>query len=197
MANVPDTKGHRATNSFSHSWLNNLRNLLSRFQFPRAKRNSCRTDSPTIERKLESTSNSPNSAVLSPYKDIHRGNGGIPWDEKTEENTRGTKAESVEEGEVVPTRTLDANMHLSLRFPVPRRGRIKFHVEAELPVNTYILDSEGINEFYARHGIPSYGGFTNRRNHDQRIQLPFRGDCYLIILNPHPEPVAVHYEVYY
>jgi hypothetical protein len=71
-------------------------------------------------------------------------------------------------------------------------------VEAQAPVNTYVLDEEGLREFYSgSREFSSWGGFTTRREHHQEIRLPFRGSWYLIVLNPSDSPVAVSYEVLY
>lgn len=74
---------------------------------------------------------------------------------------------------------------------------IKYEVEANRPVDTYILDEQGLQEFYSKRDyIESYyGGFSNRYNHTQELRLPFSGWGYLVIKNPHDASVAVHYEL--
>jgi hypothetical protein len=81
---------------------------------------------------------------------------------------------------------------------VPRNGVIEYDVEAEPPVDTFVLDPEGLVEFNRGDDYihSYYGGFTNRRKHHQELKLPFRGWWYLIIKNSNKrESAAVHYEV--
>jgi len=97
------------------------------------------------------------------------------------------------------TALLKPDSHLRIRYPVPHRGLIEYHVEADRPVDTFILDRKGLMEFLdgkTDYIYSYYGGFTNRYEHHQKIKLPFHDWWYLIIRNPNKkEPVAVHYEV--
>jgi hypothetical protein len=98
----------------------------------------------------------------------------------------------------MPTALLKPNTHLRVRYPVPRSGVIEYDVEAEPPVDTFVLDEDGLKEFNRgdEYIFSYYGGFTNRRKHHQEIRLPFRGWWYLIIKNSNKrESAAVHYEV--
>lgn len=97
----------------------------------------------------------------------------------------------------MPTTTLKPDTHLRIRYPTPRRGVVEYHVEADRPVTTFVLDEKGLREFYKGGDVYSYyGGFYGRREHHQELRLPFRGWWYLVIENlSETEPVAVHYEV--
>jgi hypothetical protein len=93
--------------------------------------------------------------------------------------------------------TLRPYSYLKVRYPVPKRGLIDYKVEAERPVDTFVLDEEGLREFLGkgRDVYSYYGGFSNRYEHHQELRLPFRGWWYLVIDNNQDEPVKVYYEV--
>ena len=75
---------------------------------------------------------------------------------------------------------------------------MEFEVEADRPVNTYVVDREGLEQFsHGRPEFPAYGGFARRKRHFQEVRLPFRGPWYLIVLNPSDKPATVHYQVRY
>ena len=93
------------------------------------------------------------------------------------------------------TQTLPADNYIYFEFRFRRRGVIKFYVEAEFPIDTYVVDSQGFNDFQSGHGYDIYGGFAGQVEHRQELKVPFDGDWYLVIKNPRPESVAVHYEV--
>jgi hypothetical protein len=97
----------------------------------------------------------------------------------------------------MPTDVIKPHSHLKLRFSVPKNRVIEYEVEANRPVDTYILDEEGLREFYSRKDyIESYyGGFSNRLKHQQELKLPFGGWAYLVIKNAQNESVAVYYEI--
>lgn len=99
----------------------------------------------------------------------------------------------------MPVATIKPNTHLRIKYPVPRDGWIEYTVEADRPVTTFILDDEGLDEYYNKKSgdiYSYYGGFPYRRLHHQELKLPFRGSWYLLIINEDKrEPIAVHYEV--
>jgi hypothetical protein len=96
----------------------------------------------------------------------------------------------------MPTEMIKPNSHLKIRFSVPRRRVVEYDVEANRPVDTYILDENGLEDFYSRkQRFESWGGFTRRYEHHEQITLPFKGWAYLIIKNSQDESVAVHYEL--
>ncbi len=99
----------------------------------------------------------------------------------------------------MPVALIRPNSHLKVRYPVPRGAWIEYNVEADKPVTTYILDEDGLSQFYngrTEYITSYYGGFPNRRNHYQQLKLPFnKGHWYLIIKNDQDKSVAVHYEV--
>jgi hypothetical protein len=101
----------------------------------------------------------------------------------------------------MPTALLKPHKYLKVRYRVPARGKIEYRVEADRPVNTFVVDEKGLKEFMSRGSdvYSYYGGFTNRYEHEEEIRLPLKvqveGWWYLLIENPHNEPVALHYEV--
>ena len=99
----------------------------------------------------------------------------------------------------MPTLTLKPDTHVKLRYPMPERGVIRFFVEADIPVTTYVFDEQELREFYkSKNEFDSHGGFAYRRRHQQRLKLDFSGWWYLVIMNDsNTEPAAVYYEVSY
>ena len=101
----------------------------------------------------------------------------------------------------MPLTAIKPNSHLKLSYAVPRRRRIEYEVEANLPVTTFVLDDDGLKE-YNRKGkdiYSYYGGFSHRRVHRETVDLPsdIDGPLYLIIQNDNDkQPVAVRYEVF-
>jgi hypothetical protein len=102
----------------------------------------------------------------------------------------------------MPLEAIKPNSHLKLRYPVPKRHRIDYEVEANRPVTTFVLDEEGLQEYNKRGGgdvYSYYGGFPHRRVHRERVELPrdLEGNWYLVIQNDsEKETVAVRYEVF-
>jgi hypothetical protein len=154
-----------------------------------------------VKQQLETSITGSNSSVLPHGKDVPRTGGGSL---RNEEVTAGRPNEdsSYTYGEkIMPVALLQPRTYLHLRFPVPqrgftRRGLINYKVEASLPVDTYVFDEEGLQRFASgNQEFFYYGGFPQREQHNQEIRLPFQGHWYLVINNPHPEPVAVYYDV--
>lgn len=99
----------------------------------------------------------------------------------------------------MPTLTVKPGEDVRIRYPVPRNGLIEYEVEGDRPVTTFIFDKAGLEEFlHDKEYITSYyGGFPDRRYHNQEIRLPFRGWWWLVILNDDEDKsAAVHYEVF-
>jgi hypothetical protein len=93
---------------------------------------------------------------------------------------------------------IEANHHIRLRFHVPFTGVISFELRSSVPVKTYVLDPPGLAQFGIAPTFYYYGGFPEAREfQSQRLILPFRGDWYLVILNPNlfGPPASVTYEV--
>jgi hypothetical protein len=97
----------------------------------------------------------------------------------------------------MPILTLKPDTNVRIKYSVPKSGWVSFNVEAESPVDTFILDADGVKQFNQGEAfVDSYGGFTNRRVHEQEIRLPFKGPWWLIIKNSNTKKAAaVHYEV--
>jgi hypothetical protein len=151
-------------------------------------------------RALEARNCSFGPPVLSHDPDVYRTSRTVMGgQEKTPTWGRDRAGIESQERLEMPVTTLKPDSHIRIKYTVPRSGLIEYTVEAERPVDTYILDAEGLKEFYDAKAdfIESYyGGFTNRKIHHQELRLPFRGSWYLLIKNANPtEPVAVRYEV--
>jgi len=95
----------------------------------------------------------------------------------------------------MPVTTLEPNTHLKLKFRCPRSGKISFVVEAEFAVNCYVLDEDGLKNYYAGKDFSSYGGYKHRRYHNEGNLRLGQGWWYLIIENDTDNPIAIHYEL--
>jgi hypothetical protein len=96
----------------------------------------------------------------------------------------------------VPTQTLPAGMHIHFSFNLRTRDSIIFYVESEFPVNTYVVDQTGLDNFKQGLQFTYYGGFLNQTIHRNRVRIPFAGIWYFIIDNPSTyQSTAIHYEV--
>lgn len=96
----------------------------------------------------------------------------------------------------MPTEMLEPNKHLRIRFAPGRNRRVRYFVEADKPVTTFLLDPDELERFY--EGVPSvrsFGGQSRRRRHEGRVQLPSDDDWYFLIVNEGADPVAVHYDL--
>ncbi|HUG80578.1 MAG TPA: hypothetical protein VML01_02865 [Bryobacterales bacterium] len=97
----------------------------------------------------------------------------------------------------MPIEKVERDHNLRIQFPPPRRGSVEYSVEADVPVSTYVLDKQTLNEFdEGKSQFEAYGGFSRRKRHHQTVDLPGRRNWYLLIVNDNDEDAAVHYEVY-
>ncbi len=95
----------------------------------------------------------------------------------------------------LPITRLSPHTHLRASQPVPRRRWVRFRVEADAPIHTYVVDTFGMSNFYANRDFETHGGFKNKETHTQHLRLPFRGNWHLLVVNPLDEEVAVFYEI--
>lgn len=205
MANVRQSvfkniQGNRIKLCLCNLFTRGYRSCLSYFQSMRPQRDQSRQDNQVFERQLESSGFTHNSSILLSSQGVHRRsskNVGLRKTAKESEPTR-TNIEKEEQRTIrVPTQTLLANHHIYFTFNNLRyRDSISFHVESEYPVNTYLVDDEGFNNFREGNEFTYYGGFRNQREHQDRIRVPHEGNWYLIIDNPQYQSTAIHYEVY-
>ena len=76
---------------------------------------------------------------------------------------------------------------------------MRFEVDSEYAISTFVLDETGYNLF--RQGSPyyyRYGGFDNATEHRGEVFVPFRGKVYLVMMNRSLTlPTAVHYNVWF
>lgn len=191
----------RDCNRSSNRFLHGLRSLLPPYWFRRTKRDKSGKSTLSSQRQLEGSDTDTGSTILSPHTDIDRGNQSIPevGANKKKESERNDTIRRTKEGRRVrmPTQTLPPGTYLHFEFSfIRKRGTIRFNVEAEFPVDTYIIDDNGFYEFKSGHEFTTYGGFFNREEHQQELRVPYEGYWYLVIRNPQTTPVAIHYEVY-
>lgn len=100
----------------------------------------------------------------------------------------------------MPSITIPADRNVRLKYRVPDDGVVSFWLEADRPVETYIVRPRGLEHFdQGSKSFVYYGGFPRaRKRQRQEVRLPFKGSWYLIILNPsRTEPSVVDYEVHY
>lgn len=196
-----DSFCRRTINRFRNCGFDWIRCLLARF-FLR-HHNQGASNLPIYQRdkrQLESSVNTFRFAFLSDDQDFSRGSAGSIWCQETQADKRRAqrKAKPINSIINMPIATLKPNTNIRIRYRVPRNRRIEYEVEADQPVDTYVLDDKGLEEF--DHGKNAYiysyyGGFANRRHHQQELRLPFRGYWHLLIVSHNEEHVAVNYEV--
>lgn len=98
----------------------------------------------------------------------------------------------------MPTFTVGPNENVRIKFSVPKDHWIEFDVEAEQPIDVWVLDKEGLEQFDAvEKTIECYYRRLRSMKHHEELELPFRGSWWLLIVNRSDEPVAVHYDVFW
>lgn len=167
---------------------------------PRKSPNASSGHSKSHQRQLESPSSSLGSIVLPNHTNFSgaTGKGALGYGETAAVRgfSKASEPAARYEPVVMPTTLLEPNTHLKIKYRVPRSRVIKYYVEAERPVNTHVLDEEGLKYYYDARDFSSYGGLNRRREHVQELRLPFLGWWFLIIENPSSkESIAVHYDV--
>jgi hypothetical protein len=206
-----DAQENRKCNSLLSFLFNSIRRWNSfYFIFNKSILGKCRFGKPSlsssegfnriIEPKLEGADDNTSTTILSTDLPISGRYDRFFRDKETTKATRkstNNKGYPSQEGVIIlPTTLLPANKFISTGYKVLRSGRVEFSVESELPVTTYIMDKKGLEDFQEGGDIYSYGGFTNRKIHHDKLYLDFRGIFYLVIMNEKNEPTAVHWEVY-
>jgi hypothetical protein len=100
----------------------------------------------------------------------------------------------------MPRIRIGPNENVRLKYSVPDSGLVRFELDADHPVMTYIVRPKGLESFDQGSGrFRYYGGFPDpRRKQWQEVRLPFDGTWYLLIINPsEDDSVGVDYEVLY
>ncbi len=100
----------------------------------------------------------------------------------------------------MPTVLIPPNQNIAPRYRVPDSGVIRFTLESDIPVETYIVRPGGLDVFNeGKHNFKYYGGFpAARRIQSQKLVLPFEGRWHLLIINrDKSESASVDYSVYY
>jgi hypothetical protein len=90
--------------------------------------------------------------------------------------------------------------HVAPRYRVPDSGVVRFRLESNIPVQTYIVRPGGLEKY--REGSRTfkyYGGFpVARMSQRQTLTLPFDGPWHLLIINEGSiHSASVDYSVYY
>ena len=96
--------------------------------------------------------------------------------------------------------TIKPDQFVELKYKVPETGFVKFEIDAESPVKSYVLGPGSLRRFLeGSKRFKYYGGFPDpREKQKQEVRIPFDGSWYLVIMNPNKsDPVDVEYEVYY
>jgi hypothetical protein len=100
----------------------------------------------------------------------------------------------------MPSVMIPPNKNIAPRYRVPDSSIIRFNLEADIAVQTYIVRPAGLALFNeGKHNFKYYGGFpAARKNQSQTLVLPFEGIWHLLIINRNTEEAAVvDYSVYY
>lgn len=88
---------------------------------------------------------------------------------------------------------IEAGRHITVKGWVPRTGVVGFQVVSAFPVNTYVVNQEGYDQFLRGERFTYYGGFSQELQHFDQVQVPFLGIWYLIVYNPNLDVVSVGY----
>ena len=193
-------QNNRIVGRFINLFVDYLRNILIRFQFKRPKQYPNWEDNRVSKSELESISIIDNTTLLLSDKNIHRGDRRIPGcKEAKKEPSKPACANTKEEGRVMPTQTLPAQNYIYFSYNFQRRflgvNLIKFYVESQFPIDTYVVDQAGLQNFQSGLNFTTYGGLINATEHKQDVRGLHEGAWYLIINNKGHQPTAVHYEV--
>jgi hypothetical protein len=99
----------------------------------------------------------------------------------------------------MPTLRLQPDTNVRLAFTSPSKRWVTLELEADHPVESYIVRPKGLEVFDEGRVFKYYGGFARpRKRHYQELRLPFEGPWYLLIVNrSHTEPARVRYKVSY
>ena len=95
----------------------------------------------------------------------------------------------------MPVKTLPPNTYTVVRTYIPWSKRFNFLVDADYPVDTYMLDEDELAKFRQGKIVRSYGGYEERRFHRDIGRLPYGGEWYLVISNFGEQSSDVYYEV--
>jgi len=100
----------------------------------------------------------------------------------------------------MPTITLKPDTNVRMAFTTSRNRWVTLELDANHPVESYIVRPRGLEVFdEGRSTFRYYGGLARpRRHHYQELRLPFEGRWYLLIVNRNRTDTAkVRYEVTY
>lgn len=141
------------------------------------------------------------SAIHCENKEGTVGNGSRSGGGSTEVGHSNGRTESRPRGTVtMHEERIPPNEHIAPRYRVPDSGVIRFRLDSNIPVQTYIVRPGGLESY--RDGSRTfkyYGGFPEARmNQRQTLTLPFEGPWHLLIINKDgTRSASVNYSVYY
>ena len=173
QASIPN---NRIASRYTNLFADYLRNTLIRFQFNRPKQYQNWENNRVSQSELESTSIVDNTTLLLSNKNVHRGDRGISGCKETkEEASKPACANTTGEGRVMPTQTLPAQYYIYFSFSFQsgflRANFIKYYVESEFPIDTFIVDVAGFQNFQNGREYTYYGGLINATEHRQQIRI--------------------------
>lgn len=100
----------------------------------------------------------------------------------------------------MPATPIGPNQHIRPYYDVPAGSLIRFRVQSDRSVETYIMDGFNLGLFQrGDRGFRYFGGFpTQQTYHTQELRIPTSGGFYLVIVNRDPQAAAfVQYDVTY
>jgi hypothetical protein len=152
---------------------------------------------------LEGASPSSGSIVLPNNQELYRKNGGGavrnegPAQTDNDEAT-GKDARSRGGERLVANVTLGPDEYTVAEYWLPRRGTVQLDLDASQPVATYIVGPKALERFEQGSSKFKYwGGFPSPRDSQHHtFVVPFRGEVFLIIVNPDPKRrVDIEYDM--
>jgi hypothetical protein len=99
----------------------------------------------------------------------------------------------------MPKVRLGPDENVRYRYSVPEDGWVQFQLDADHPVETYIVRPQGLEYFdEGSNTFKYYGGYPRaRRKQEQAVRLPFDGSWYFLIVNRDEDrSVNVEFKVY-
>ena len=100
----------------------------------------------------------------------------------------------------MPIQTLPARTYIYFPFDFASVGwlhqsTINFHVVSERPIDMWIVDAQGFQQFHSGGQFSHFGGFNNITENKQNFRVPQAGTWYLIVHNLNYESTPVYYDV--
>jgi hypothetical protein len=162
-----------------------------------ARRDESGQDHQTPKRQLEGYAVADSSPVVSSDQNIRR-EFAMVWRAITRiEGDYSRYSEQANKGvKVVPLIILDSGKSLVLGARTGAFGHIRYYVEADSAVDTYVFNKAGLEHWKTTGETDQkYSGAFESQIHRESRHLPLRGTWYLVVDNPQSKPVAVRYSI--